>query len=756
MVLCCVWARLFVAVWACTFANTLVLIRNVVRKNISPPSEKIPGVWLRTDRRKWVASSLRSDSIINSNCRSTDHFYLFLSNKIRCDAGIDNDETQCTSCKRAGEKCSFSRIPMKRGPSKRRRGDSVDGSSDGTAASLNFDERMHGHGLMVAHPPPNTLASINPHGNNKSPTMSSGTFFHQVNPMESYERLPSIESLTSSSPSLIPPPISPKNSRASWSSAHRPSMAVLNSSPHIPPSGGIAAANPAPPPAPPNYFSKATREYSMRRSSISSMDSETSGNSLPGSLSPNMAPPGGSHGLPGVGTVAPPLQQNIQGPLFNARSSQYHPLPPAGSGGHHTGPALGQGLGLARPTVHLPNALAGNTNGPTNGNSNENTNGTNLPPLASNISFSHRSYSTGGAIIDEPGWDDRSIDSYYQLIHPSLPILPSSRVKLRTRLLGCSNASLRYAVLSGISGLSKRADGMDNIYDKQQCLGALVSVWNGGTKTLDNPSRTLLCITLILLYLQNNDTHWLGAAVAETQEFISGGCDDLMRRVYLVLLTLDRCHTVSHGGKFLIERHEMTDQEEGVFATKAGAELVRLTECLYNHGDLLKIHLSIESMWDTVPILKAMFHFVNIVKGSGSVIQTRSRNSSSNGRTWMEFRDMTPKSDYIPGRYTSPGQRDQSLSPGSLPEESALPLKDCSSLIQLLESPLVSVSPYISFFFPVLVKTLSRLDTPEGSRQLEYLDHLIYRKFPQYSHVRKLDGLAGLAHAAGVQQRHVL
>lgn len=40
--------------------------------------------------------------------------------KIRCDAvGDENAEgTQCTSCKRSSMICQFSRVPMKRGPSK--------------------------------------------------------------------------------------------------------------------------------------------------------------------------------------------------------------------------------------------------------------------------------------------------------------------------------------------------------------------------------------------------------------------------------------------------------------------------------------------------------------------------------------------------------------------------------------------------------------------------------------------------------------
>jgi hypothetical protein len=38
--------------------------------------------------------------------------------KIRCDATTESGEEQCSSCKRVGTRCQFSRVPMKRGPSK--------------------------------------------------------------------------------------------------------------------------------------------------------------------------------------------------------------------------------------------------------------------------------------------------------------------------------------------------------------------------------------------------------------------------------------------------------------------------------------------------------------------------------------------------------------------------------------------------------------------------------------------------------------
>ena len=38
--------------------------------------------------------------------------------KIRCDATEESGDIACTSCKRVGSRCQFSRVPMKRGPSK--------------------------------------------------------------------------------------------------------------------------------------------------------------------------------------------------------------------------------------------------------------------------------------------------------------------------------------------------------------------------------------------------------------------------------------------------------------------------------------------------------------------------------------------------------------------------------------------------------------------------------------------------------------
>lgn len=44
--------------------------------------------------------------------------FRYLRVQIRCDATSEANVEQCTSCKKAGVNCSFSRVPMKRGPTK--------------------------------------------------------------------------------------------------------------------------------------------------------------------------------------------------------------------------------------------------------------------------------------------------------------------------------------------------------------------------------------------------------------------------------------------------------------------------------------------------------------------------------------------------------------------------------------------------------------------------------------------------------------
>ncbi|ODV89192.1 hypothetical protein CANCADRAFT_32521 [Tortispora caseinolytica NRRL Y-17796] len=64
--------------------------------------------------------------------------------KIRCDI-VPNSDVPCTSCQRAGEKCAFSRIPLKRGPSK--------GYIKELEVRLNTLESTLSEGSPTPHPP---------------------------------------------------------------------------------------------------------------------------------------------------------------------------------------------------------------------------------------------------------------------------------------------------------------------------------------------------------------------------------------------------------------------------------------------------------------------------------------------------------------------------------------------------------------------------------------------------------------------------
>ena len=58
-------------------------------------------------RRKKVNTHLHSSPVCATNAP-----------KIRCDATSESGVEQCSNCKRVGSRCQFSRVPMKRGPSK--------------------------------------------------------------------------------------------------------------------------------------------------------------------------------------------------------------------------------------------------------------------------------------------------------------------------------------------------------------------------------------------------------------------------------------------------------------------------------------------------------------------------------------------------------------------------------------------------------------------------------------------------------------
>ena len=346
-------------------------------------------------------------------------------------------------------------------------------------------------------------------------------------------------------------------------------------------------------------------------------------------------------------------------------------------------------------------------------------------------------------LADESGWDDRIIDCYYQVIHPVLPILPSSKLRLRQRLLSCSNPILRYTLLCGVCGLVKKdtwsqkpvATGTASTpstplieYKVQLLQGILQISSQENVSILDPQSKILYLMSMILLFLQTDDSMWLGAAINLAFEMrlhdqsnkskSDEAHSDLMfpdsraskRRLFLILVILDRLNATVKSvpiqiPESVIQLNYTTDSQ---CFTGRGVELVRLSiilghaskYCEHFHSintlrdQLDQAFQKIEPIWDTNPILKALYYLVMAHFDQLALSEGKNINNNNNSI-------------------------------------------DASALIVLLESPLISISPLISYMVPPLVNILlwSRRDE-KIDKQLESLGSLIERKFPEFEYLR--------------------
>lgn len=258
-----------------------------------------------------------------------------------------------------------------------------------------------------------------------------------------------------------------------------------------------------------------------------------------------------------------------------------------------------------------------------------------------------------------PNWKDRQIDSYYQIIHSTLPILPSSKVKLKAFLADCPNQNLRNALLSGLNGLAIKTPSPGTSWSshKTDLLHAVttVSLSSGGYVSQDLPleSRLVYLVCLIFLFLYTDEPLWLSSAISiaysmnlhyntMTQNHISPRAKDSAsssRRVFLVLVILDTMNaavrsTPPYIPEAMIQFTE--DLDAMCFGSPSGVEILKLCMGLRHvcrvqslsqqqpsplHAtaaatavqldtELDAVKAEIEGVWDTVPILKALYHAV--------------------------------------------------------------------------------------------------------------------------------------------------
>ncbi|KAI9756210.1 MAG: transcriptional repressor general negative regulator of transcription subunit 4 [Chaenotheca gracillima] len=380
--------------------------------------------------------------------------------KIRCDATSESGPEQCTSCKRTGVHCQFSRVPMKRGPSK------------------GYIKELADRLITLEN------SMMTPGGANEIPYA----------PMEAGDHSPRM------SEDFSPQSANPPHARSSRKRTHSAS----------------------------NEFQTPNYSHTMHRPSIG-------------------------------GSPWPPQEL-----------SRHLPLPPAGL----QNPATPQSNSSFMEQGH-PSRSQYSPNGGIQSH---------LQGMRENVT-----YDTDPRIAEQDvgdgsfDWDEKAVDEYYRMIHPVLPLLPTTKERLHSRLSRCP-ATLReaflealYATTRGLPGSSIAPSDRQNIRKAND----LIAASQFDQMASRSPSINLIYLQAMLLMTLEADNHgpaamkrplgpprsvWLSSAVGlayflrlhigPSRERIANDELDrderLGRRIWWILVTLDRWHALSTASPVLI------------------------------------------------------------------------------------------------------------------------------------------------------------------------------------------------------------
>ncbi|KAI9769092.1 MAG: Glucose-responsive transcription factor [Geoglossum simile] len=431
--------------------------------------------------------------------------------KIRCDATSESGVEQCSSCKRTNVRCQFSRVPMKRGPSKGYIKELADRLNTLENSMVSNEMQYAGIGEDTgsprvsdeASPPPINHTGAQGSKHPRKRTLSASDDVHSASYLQPLQqnlpqrsgndRLPSLGSWSQQDP--------PRHLPHPTSSLHNPQT-------------------PQPTPSVP--------ELSHRQSGYRPQ------------YSPN-------------GISAQPFWSHGQ---------------------HDTG---------RRASVSLPFETS-DTRPPTDPDQSD-------------------------AILE---WDERAVDEmsrYYGIIHPTFPLLPNTKARLRSRLANCP-ITLREAFLEALYAAvrslpSSAASASPPDFQSTRKAVDLISASqfeNVATRTM---STNLIFLQSLILMALEADNHgpatmrgqlgppravWLGSAVGLSyflklhvfryREKPSDGDPDsdekLSRRIWWVLVTLDRWHASSTSSPLLIpDTSVVLLPEDHVLLGDAGYQLTR-------------------------------------------------------------------------------------------------------------------------------------------------------------------------------------
>ncbi|KAK9450708.1 uncharacterized protein V1518DRAFT_425479 [Limtongia smithiae] len=472
--------------------------------------------------------------------------------KIRCDATLESGSERCSSCRRVGEKCSFSRIPMKRGPSKgyikelEDRLNTLENSISSVDSPAVVGHTVHPSGNPL---PPRRLSALAGDRSSSVPsTGRTGSFSSSGSPNSQYSNsytmlYPPPRQRTDSTHSLPIPPggqQQPQSSHLQQSMdnqlieqrkrAFSSTMEFTNEPMRHVPSlrspfthSSMNSMNPSP---------------AVHSERLPSIDTLTPGHAGSNNLLPPLNVSAGSATV--VDEPAPPYMAPPNGPSHYWKPS-YEVTNPA----HQPGPGSASPRGSYTPGPPLPAMSSYPTHPPP------------PPPPPSQrlpmhrhsidtglISSYDRTGSSGGGLTGLPGsdfgqqrrvsansslfpfsWDDATIDTYYRQIHVVFPVLAHSRAKLRSRLISTSSP-IRSACLHALYALvQSMTDPARGEQDRRRAMQYLADA-QSETARLSFASSLLLVQTMILLALEagmhgaagleggmQSQSYWLASAL---------------------------------------------------------------------------------------------------------------------------------------------------------------------------------------------------------------------------------------------------
>ncbi|KAH0545226.1 hypothetical protein FGG08_000680 [Glutinoglossum americanum] len=217
-------------------------------------------------------------------------------------------------------------------------------------------------------------------------------------------------------------------------------------------------------------------------------------------------------------------------------------------------------------------------------------------------------------------WDERTVDEYYNLIHPTFPLLPNSKARLRSRLANCP-ITLREAFLeafyAAVRSLPSSTSPPPDFQSTRKAVDLITASQFENVATRTMSTNLIFLQTLILMALEA-DNHgpatmrgqlglpravWLGSAVGlsyylklhviryrENSSDVDPDSDEkLSRRIWWVLVTLDRWHASSTSSPLLIpDASVVLSPEDHILLGDAGFQLARhLAEVFVSSDDVM-------------------------------------------------------------------------------------------------------------------------------------------------------------------------